>query len=330
MSLRKFNSRFIWLVLLGLLSLASLILGLLVGSVAVEFGSFIKLILGQANALESSLILDLRLPRVLAAFVSGALLAVAGLLMQVLLRNPLADPYILGLSGGSAVAALLALLAGWSMAAVSGAAFVGALISTAVVFGLANAGGQASVARLLLTGVVIASGWGAIISLVLATSPSHTLPSLLFWIMGDLSHAPNSTWAWVVLAVALAVLLPLSPSLNVLSLGNMQAAALGLAVARLEFILFIVSALLTAVAVTLAGSLGFVGLVIPHLMRLVLGTNIRWLLPASALAGGSLVVIADTIARSLLSPQQLPVGAITALIGVPCFLFLLMRKSSHV
>ncbi len=158
MSLRKFNSRFIWLILLGLLSLASLILGLLVGSVAVEFGSFIKLILGQANALESSLILDLRLPRVLAAFVSGALLAVAGLLMQVLLRNPLADPYILGLSGGSAVAALLALLAGWSIAAVSGAAFVGALISTAVVFGLANAGGQASVARLLLTGVVIASG----------------------------------------------------------------------------------------------------------------------------------------------------------------------------
>jgi iron complex transport system permease protein len=245
--------------------------------------------------------------------------------MQVLLRNPLADPYILGTSGGAAVAALTAMIAGASTLLVDFSAFGGALGSTLLVFLIARRRGNWTPGRLLLTGVVIAAGWGALISLILATSPEANLRGILFWLMGDFAFAGNPAPSLVAAAGALAVCLGLARSLNVLATGDYQATLLGLRVRPVRVAIYLISALLTAVAVTTAGTVGFIGLVVPHLIRLISGADHRALLPSAALAGGSLLVIADTIARTAVAPRQLPVGAITAVIGVPLFLFLLGR-----
>jgi len=276
--------------------------------------------------LQRTLIFELRLPRTLSAFATGGLLAVAGALMQVLLRNPLADPYVLGLSGGAATGALLAMLAGLGGLLVSGSAFAGAFLATLLVFGLAHGTGSWTPSRLLLTGVVVASGWGAIITLMLAISPAERLPGMLYWLMGDLSYARTP---WPALGLLLGVsllLLPLGRSLNVLARGPLQAAALGVAVRPLEWSIYLIASLLTALAVTSAGSIGFVGLVVPHMLRLLLGNDQRLVLPACALSGGILLVLADTLARTLIAPEQLPVGVITAMLGVPTFLYLLHRS----
>jgi len=247
-------------------------------------------------------------------------------LMQVLLRNPLADPYVLGLSGGAAVGALLAMLAGLGGLLVSGSAFAGALLSTLMVFGLAHGTGSWTPSRLLLTGVVVAAGWGAVITLMLAVSPAQRLPGMLYWLMGDVSYARSPWPALGLLALVCVLVLPLGRSLNVLARGPMQAAALGVSVRPLEWMIYILASLLTATAVTMAGSIGFVGLVVPHMLRLVLGNDQRLILPACALAGGALLVLADTLARVVIAPEQLPVGVITALLGVPTFLYLLYRS----
>lgn len=308
------------------LALVSLVAGVLLGSVAITPSEAWAVLTGQGDALHRVLLLELRLPRVLAAFAVGGLLAIAGALMQLLLRNPLADPYILGLSGGAATGALLAMLAGTGSAWISGSAFVGALVSTFLVFGLARLAGNWNPLRLLLTGVVLASGWGAVISFILAVSPSRELPGMLYWLMGDLSYARGYLLPGITLLLVLIVLQPLGRSLNVLARGSQQAASLGMAVPRTEAMIYILAALMTALAVTVAGSIGFIGLLVPHALRLVFGYDQRLLLPACALAGGSLLVIADTLARTLLAPQQLPVGVITALLGVPAFLWLLTRS----
>nr|WP_221188378.1 iron ABC transporter permease [Halomonas cerina] len=311
------------------LALAALLaqgLALALGSVSLAPGELLAVLSGDGEPLHRTLVLELRLPRALAAFGTGALLALAGALMQILLRNPLADPYVLGLSGGASVAALAAMLAGLGAALVSGAAFVGALASTLIVFGLAHGGGSWTPTRLLLTGVVMAAGWGALITFLLAVSPVERLPGMLYWLMGDLAYASTP---WPVLAVAAAslmVMLPLGRTLNVLARGGLQAAALGVAVRPLEWTLYLLASLLTAVAVTTAGSVGFVGLMVPHMLRLRLGNDQRLILPASLLAGGTLLTLADTLARTLIAPQQLPVGVITALLGVPTFLYLLHRS----
>ncbi|MFG6137669.1 FecCD family ABC transporter permease [Halomonas sp. B23F22_10] len=312
-----------WLALAALLSQG---LALSLGSVAIGPGELVRVLTGGGEALHRTLVLELRLPRALAAFGTGALLAMAGALMQILLRNPLADPYVLGLSGGASVAALAAMLAGLGAALVGGAAFAGALASTLIVFGLAHGGGSWTPTRLLLTGVVMASGWGALISFLLAVSPVERLPGMLYWLMGDLAYAGSPWPVLVMVAAALAVVLPLGRTLNVLARGGLQAAALGVAVRPLEWALYLLASLVTAVAVTTAGSVGFVGLMVPHMLRLRLGNDQRRILPASLLAGGTLLTLADTLARTLIAPQQLPVGVITAMIGVPTFLFLLQRS----
>ncbi|MFM9271255.1 FecCD family ABC transporter permease [Halomonas elongata] len=314
------------LVLLALAALLSQGLALALGSVSLSPDALLAVLGGGGESLHRTLVLDLRLPRALAAFGTGALLALAGALMQVLLRNPLADPYVLGLSGGASVSALLAMLAGLGGSLVAGAAFGGALASTLIVFGLAHGTGSWTPTRMLLTGVVMAAGWGALISFLLAVSPVEQLPGMLYWLMGDLSYAGSP---WLVLGVAalsLVVMAPLGRTLNVLARGGMQAAALGVAVRPLEWTLYLVASLLTAVAVTTAGSIGFVGLMVPHMLRLRLGNDQRLILPASLLAGGTLLTLADTLARTLIAPQQLPVGVITALLGVPSFLYLLYRS----
>lgn len=309
-----------------LLSLASLAMGLSLGSVNFSPSELAQLLAGKGTPLQLSLLYELRLPRVLAAFVVGGLLAVAGALMQLLLRNPLADPYILGVAGGAALGALLALLAGFASWAVSGSAFIGALISSLLVFGLGFRQGDTS-NKLLLTGVVIATGWGALITFLLALSPQQQLPSLIFWLMGDLSHAPNASLAGAILILACLVLMPLGRSLNIFARGRTSALSLGLNFGRFQLGLYFLTSLLTALAVSLAGTLGFVGLLVPHLVRLTLGYDQRLLVPASLLVGGSLVVLADTLARNLIAPQQLPLGVITALLGVPLFLYLLNKNT---
>jgi iron complex transport system permease protein len=314
------------LAVLAMLSALALLLSVTLGSAYVSLGEVWAVLLGQGEALSRTLILDLRVPRSLAAFATGGLLATAGALMQVLLRNPLADPYVLGLSGGAAVGALAAMLAGLGSILVSGSAFAGALLSMVLVFGLAHGTGSWTPSRLLLTGVVVAAGWGAVITLMLAISPASRLPGMLYWLMGDLSYAQSPWYAMLVLILVCLLVIPLGRSLNVLARGPLQAAALGVAVRPLEWIVYIAASLLTAVAVTTAGSIGFVGLVVPHMLRLVLGNDQRLILPACALAGGALLTLADTLARTVIAPEQLPVGVITALLGVPTFLFLLYRS----
>ncbi len=317
--------------MLGLLlpmAVMAIVLGVAIGSVSIAPAAVWAVLSGDGEPLHTILLLDLRLPRVLAAFATGGLLAVAGALMQVLLRNPLADPYVLGLSGGAAVGALLAMLAGLGTGVISGAAFGGALLSTLIVFGLAHGTGSWVPTRLLLTGVVVAAGWGAVISFLLAISPAAELPGMLYWLMGDLSYARNPWLPGIILLLAALLALPLGRTLNVLARGPLQAAALGVSVRRMEAVVYIWAALITAVAVTTAGSIGFVGLIVPHILRLIFGFDQRLLLPASALAGGILLVLADTLARTLIAPEQLPVGVITALLGVPMFLYLLYRSRS--
>jgi iron complex transport system permease protein len=314
------------LVVLTGSAFAAVLASVMLGSVHLAPREVFAVFSGSGSDLARMLVLDLRLPRTLAAFATGGLLAVAGALMQVLLRNPLADPYVLGISGGAAVGALLAMIAGLGVGWVSGSAFAGAMLSTFIVFGLAHGTGSWTPTRLLLTGVVVAAGWGAVITFLLAVRPSPELPGMLYWLMGDLSQARGSGLPWLVLLAVVVLALPLGRSLNVLARGPMQAAVLGVSVYRLEWAVYLLAALVTAAAVTTAGTVGFVGLIVPHMLRLVIGNDQRLLIPAAALAGGILLTLADTVARTAIAPQQLPVGVITAMLGVPLFLFLLYRS----
>ncbi|MBK7563724.1 MAG: iron ABC transporter permease [Propionivibrio sp.] len=319
------------LVALSGLALLSIALALMVGSIRVSPGEVWTSLVNAGGGIAGDVVRSLRLPRALAGFACGGLLALAGALLQILLRNPLADPYILGISGGAGVGAMLAILFGLSAAGINGFAFLGALGAMVVVFGLAHGDGSWTQTRLLLTGVIVAAGCGAVVALMLSIAPEHKLRGMLFWVMGDLSQTNDPVLALVILAAALLVSLPFARELNLLARGADTAQTLGVAVVRLRRGVFVVASLATAAAVTHAGSIGFIGLIVPHLVRLATGNDQRLLLPASALAGGSLLVIADTLARTVVAPQQLPVGVLTALIGVPVFLFLLTRdaKARH-
>ena len=310
---------------LVLLTAASFGFALTVGSFKVSYGDVFAALLGHEGG-GGEVVLQLRLPRAIAGFACGGLLALAGALMQVLLRNPLADPYLLGISGGAGAGAMFAILIGLPVIGIDGLAFVGALGAMFVVFGLAHGDGSWTQTRLLLTGVIVAAGCGALVALMLAIAEEHKLRGMLFWLMGDLGQSSRWWPALLALGVALALAMPFARELNLLSRGMMQAQALGVAVDRLRYAIYLLASLATAASVTTAGSIGFVGLVVPHLVRLATGNDQRLLLPASVLAGGSLLVLADTLARTIIAPQQLPVGVLTALIGVPVFLFLLSRQ----
>ncbi|HET7921751.1 MAG TPA: iron ABC transporter permease [Gammaproteobacteria bacterium] len=313
------------LFMLVILTLLMFCVALAVGSVSLPVSQVLAALTGHGDPLTRTLILELRLPRTLTAFATGGLLALAGALMQVLLRNPLADPYVLGVSGGAAAGALGALLAGFGGYWLSGSAFVGALVSMLIVFVLAHGRGGWTPTRLLLTGIVVAFGWGAAVSFMLVLSDDASLRSMLFWLMGDLSYRGTSALPLVVLGLGLLAWLPFARHLNVLSRGETLAEALGIAVRPFSISIYIAASLFTAVAVTEAGAIGFVGLVVPHMLRLVSGSDHRSLLPGAVLAGGSLLMLADMLARTLLAPRQLPVGVLTAAIGVPLFLYLLNR-----
>lgn len=323
------GKHYLLLGVLLLLTAASLMFSLLSGSVDVSPGDVLAALGGGEQSLNVQILQEIRLPRTLAGFITGALLAMSGVIMQVLLRNPLADPYILGISGGAAVGALSAILLGLGGVWLTNAAFAGALLSIVLVFGLANRIGQWSVTRLLLTGVVISAGWGAVINVLLTTSSTNTVQSMLFWLMGDLSQSRISAWHLLLLAAGLVGCLLVSRSLNVLVRGELVAAGLGVETGKLRIGLYFAASLLTAAAVTVAGSVGFVGLVIPHMLRLLGARDHRILFPAAVLLGGSFLVFADSLARTLVAPQQLPVGVVTAIIGVPSFLIILRSTISR-
>lgn len=318
------------LTTLLLLTLASLLFSLATGSVAISWQDLLAVFSGNgidgSNALAAQVVTELRWPRTVAAFTTGALLALAGSLMQVLLRNPLADPYVLGVSGGAATGALLAMLYGLGSVWLHGAAFSGALLSMLLVFGLSHGSGSWTTSRLLLTGIVLAAGWGAVIGLLLAISPEQGLRGMLFWLMGDLSNTAFPAGAFPVLIIGLVAAIGIGRSLNILTHGEQTAGALGINIKPLRYFIYLLASLLTATAVTLAGSIGFVGLIVPHMLRLLGVRDHRLLLPAATLLGGSLLVVADTLARTMLAPRQLPVGILTALVGVPVFLLLLYHS----
>jgi iron complex transport system permease protein len=316
---------------LGVLASLAVATALAVGSVPIDLATVWDALGGDRPGTGYDIVRELRLPRALAALATGGLLAVAGSMLQVLLRNPLADPYILGTSGGAAVGALAAMLAGFA-ASIVPAAFAGALFSTLLVFGLARTRGERTPwngPRLLLTGVVVASGWGALIALMLTLAPDAQVKGMLFWLIGDLSGATAGLPPLAALAVVLAVGLPFARDLNVLARGEDTAAAMGVSVRTVTLVLYALASFATAVAVTTAGTVGFVGLIVPHGLRILLGNDQRLLLPASALAGGTLLVLADTLARSVAAPGQLPVGVVTSLVGVPAFLWLLSREGGR-
>lgn len=314
---------------LVLIAGAAMLFAIASGSASIGLGDALEALRGSASEKIRILVMDIRLPRALTAFGVGGLLAVAGVLMQVLLRNPLADPYILGTSGGAAVAALLAMLLGWSSNIIDVAAFAGALAATLLVFSIAHGSGSWTPTRLLLTGVVLAAGFSAATTLLLALSPEQQLRGMLFWLMGDLSFAYEPARSLWLLALVTSAATLLARQLNVLARGELQAAIVGLPVTGFRYVVFIASSLATAVAVTTVGVVGFIGLVVPHLIRIVAGSDHRIVVPASALAGGTLLVLADTLARTIMAPRQLPVGALTAAIGVPLFLILMSRSQRY-
>ncbi|HFE36882.1 MAG TPA: iron ABC transporter permease [Gammaproteobacteria bacterium] len=312
----------------GLLILtgASILCSLFIGSASLSPSQVFNTLLGNGTALEQTLVFDLRLPRTLVAFVTGALLSIAGVLMQVLLRNPLADPYVLGISGGASLAALISMALGFSTTLITSGAFSGALLSMFLVFILAKGPGGRSVNRLLLTGVVLAAGWGALISFLLVISPTEKIYSMLFWLMGDLSYDRPLLPGFIILLLGILLTVPLYGQLNIMIWGEKQASSLGINIQRLRLTIFFLASFLTAGAVTIAGGIGFVGLIVPHFVRMLVGNDHKKLIPASALCGATLLIFADIIARWAFAPLQLPVGVITALIGVPVFLYLLRQS----
>ena len=328
-------------VVVGLLVIAALVALLvagMTGSVSLslsEIQAAASTLLAGGDASLASTVLGLRLARAASAFVTGAMLALAGVMMQALLRNPLADPYVLGVSGGAAVGALAAMLffsAAWMIDA---AAFAGALMVALLLFVLVHrdlrgGSGRGDRSLLLLSGVVVASGCGALVTLMLSIAPDSRLRGMVFWLIGDVSGSTLRGLPWLILAGALLLSLRFARAINIMALHADAALTLGVPVARLRRGLFFCAALLTAAAVSNAGSIGFVGLIVPHACRFALGPDHRLLLPASVLVGGTFLLLADTLARTVVAPQQLPVGVITALIGVPLFLLQLhhLRRST--
>ncbi|WP_273029641.1 FecCD family ABC transporter permease [Massilia timonae] len=315
-------------------SIATLLFAGMTGSIRVPLSeipdALRQLASGQPDSLSASL-LELRASRALVAFATGGALALAGLMMQALLRNPLADPYVLGVSSGASVGALLALLLMASTLMVDAAALAGAIGVAVLLYLLARRdlrSGQAAeggASMLLLTGVIVSALCGSIVTLMLSIAPEGRLRSMIFWLIGDLAGAPLRLVPWLVLVGCLLYAMRNARAMNMVALHAENAVTLGVRVGALRKGLFFVSALLTASAVTSAGSIGFVGLIVPHACRFAFGPDHRVLIPAVVLAGGAFLVLCDTLARTIIAPQQLPVGAITAMIGAPVFLYQLHR-----
>ena len=280
---------------------------------------------------EKTIIFSIRLPRVVFAGLVGASLSAAGVIFQALLRNPLADPFILGVSGGSAVGAIIGIIIGLGSVpfGIPGLAFLGAVITVVLVFLIGKTNKELHSNTLLLAGVIVNAFFSAIIMFLISISTNTDLHNITFWLMGDLSLA---TWVKILfvsilLLFGFAIIYSYARSLNLIVTGEETAMQLGVNVERTKIILFLAGSLVTALAVSFSGIIGFVGLIIPHIMRMLLGPDHRLLLPASFLFGASFLVVADTIARTVIPHSELPVGVITAICGAPYFIYLLRRRS---
>lgn len=315
--------------LLALGAIVALLLGLALGSVPSSPGAVVRALRDPAST-EATILLSLRLPRVLLAFSVGAALALTGTALQALVRNPLADPYLLGLSGGAGLGAVLAIaaipFARWSVPL---AAWVGALLAVALVYRLALVAGRRLDPRiLLLAGVVVSAFTGAVMAAILTLVPSPDLRNAFLWLLGGFGGASwEALGTFGAYAIAPAAVLAVGArSLDLLSLGEEPAQFLGADIERVKRMVYFAASLLTAAAVAVSGVVGFVGLVVPHAMRRVVGPMHRALLPAAALTGGAFLVLADALARTVARPLELPVGVVTAVIGVPMFALLLRRS----
>lgn len=321
--------------LLFLLLVATSLAALGTGAVQTSFVEILQALREfPGGGAENQILFSVRLPRIFFAGAVGASLSVAGVVFQALLRNPLADPYVLGISGGSALGAIAGIIlgAGAFFAGVPFLAFSGALVTVVLVFVVA--GGPRGVFMdnsLLLAGVVVNSFFSAAILFCLSVVDSMELRSISFWLMGDLSGAawPDIGVVFLCLLVAFAVLYSQARKLNLLVQGQETASQLGVNIKSAKYIMLTAASLVTAMAVSLAGIIGFVGMMVPHMMRLMWGSDHRLLLPAAALFGALLLIAADTLARTILAPAELPVGVITALCGAPYFIFLMRRRGGR-
>ncbi|HEX9759630.1 MAG TPA: iron ABC transporter permease [Candidatus Acidoferrales bacterium] len=274
-------------------------------------------------------IFELRLPRILLGILVGASLAVAGAGFQALLRNPLADPYVLGVSSGAALGAILSLvIATRATIATPVAAFAGAGATIAIVYLLGRRNGQIDSYTLLLAGIITASFLSAVIMFLMTTLTGRDLRGMAFWLMGDLSTPlpVEMKWLFIVAAVAVGFIYTTAADLNLLLTGEQEAVHLGVDVKRVKLVVYVSASLLTGLAVSVSGAIGYVGLVVPHIVRLLFGSDYRLLIPATAIGGAIAVVVADTLARIVVAPTELPVGAMTAMAGAPLFLYLLRRR----
>jgi iron complex transport system permease protein len=305
-----------------------------VGSEHIGIGQFfpalISKLIGTASPLsreQDVIIFDLRLPRIALAIGVGAALAVAGAAFQALLRNPLADPYVLGVSGGAALGSIIAIIFASGLSYSRPLfGFAGAAIATFVVYRLGKR--EDDPAHLVLAGVVISTFLSSVIALMTAMTDNVKLRNITLWLLGDLSSGTveGVIFALIAAAAGAAILVTQSRALNLMMIGERDAFAMGVETARVRWVVHLTASLLVGAAVSAGGAIGYVGLVAPHLVRLAAGSDNRLVIPASAIGGALMVLIADTIARTALAPRELPTGAITALIGAPVFVYLLLKS----
>lgn len=322
---------FAWLVLLLAAALAA---SLLLGAAGLSAGAVVDALLGSGDAAARVIVLDLRLPRALLALLVGGALGVSGAVFQALLRNPLAEPYILGVSGGAAVGAVGAIVTGLAVAGdwtVPIAAFAGSLAAIALVFRVASgAAGRLDTRVLLLAGVVVGAFFNALILLLLSFAETDRFRAAFFWMMGSLAGAEWSGLLWLALYLlpTLAVLLGLARAFDLLAIGEETTMHLGADPERIKIVAYLTASLAVAASVAVVGVVGFIGLVVPHALRLLWRGDYRFLLPASFIAGAAFLLVTDTVARTLVAPAELPVGVVTALVGVPVFVILLRRRTA--
>ena len=327
-------------MLLAVLFVA-VVISLRMGSYPISVADIVRTlyhgVMGQRDAVSTDdwlVVFGLRLPRIALAILVGASLSVAGAGFQALLRNPLADPYVLGVSSGAALGAILSLLLTPHVpGAIQLASFLGAAVTIAAVFFLGRRGGHLDSATLLLAGIVAASFLSAIIMFVMTMLPGRDLRGMAFWLMGDLTTSPPTTnvpawfaFLFTIFFLSAGAMYTTSTDLNLILSGEQEARHLGVNVNRVKLVVYVSASLLTGLAVSVSGAIGYVGLLIPHAIRMLFGTDYRLLLPTSALGGAIAIVLADTIGRTVVAPTELPVGAMTALAGAPVFIYLMRRS----
>jgi iron complex transport system permease protein len=329
---RPLTKFFVAMVSLFLILLLVIIIATLLGSEKLPFYDTLCAAFTASgcglNPQQSSILFDIRLPRIFLGVGIGAALAVSGASYQSLLRNPLAEPYLLGVSNGAAIGTMLSLVLFQNYAFSRPLlAFAGAMLATFTVYGIARSKAGMSVERLALAGVIVTTFLSSAMVLVTSLLDATKLRTFTFWLLGDLSSASKDSLIFTLPTVILGtvVLTLLARALNLLQLGERDAFDFGVEVQRTRLLVFVVAGALVGTSVAASGSVGYVGLVVPHLVRLTLGSDNRLVLPASAFAGAIFVTLADTVARTAIAPSELPVGAITALIGAPLFIYLLKR-----